>query len=63
MSERKIEHARQDREGSAYRIPAEDIKDFDYECDCAVSAPSDEAIGLWIDIKTKWKRFKYKRQG
>jgi hypothetical protein len=50
-------HVRQDKEGNIYAIPSAEINEFDNDCDEAVYAEHDEAIGLWIDIKTKWKRF------
>jgi len=53
-------HVRQDKEGNIYTLPSQEILGFDRDCDDAVIADADEAIGLWIDIKTKYKRFMIK---
>jgi len=58
MSEKRTGHVRIDRANNTYAIPSDEVEEFDYECDTAVMAESDEAIGLWIDIKTKWKKYK-----
>jgi hypothetical protein len=50
-------HVRQDRDGNVYTIPQSEIAQFDWDCDTAVAADPDEAIGLWIDIKTKYKNY------
>jgi len=48
---------RQDREGNVYELPEVVAIDFDIDADEAVRSEPDEAIGLWIDIKTKYKRY------
>lgn len=46
-----------DRDGNEYILPETEAIDFDIDADEATNAEPDEAIGLWIDIKTKFKRF------
>lgn len=46
-----------DRDGNEYILPEPELIDFDIDTDEATNAEPDEAIGLWIDIKTKYKNF------
>jgi len=50
-------YKRYDPYGNIYVIPEEHIIDFDNLCDGAIEAEPDEAIGLWIDIKTRFKKW------
>ena len=49
---------RQDKEGNVYALPESLQYRFDADCDEAVIAQPEEAIGLWIDIKTNYESYK-----